>query len=135
MGYGEARSQFLIGNLELLPEKSLVLIEEPETSLHPSAQYEFGAYLVDVSRRRGHQILLTTHSDYVLKALPSESSIYLHRKQNAIVPIVGLTPQRAKSLMAQGHDKALHVLVEDACGKAMVTELIRKESMKWDLQR
>jgi len=126
MGYGEARSQFLIGSLELLPEKSLVLIEEPETSLHPSAQFEFGSYLVDVSRRRGHQILLTTHSEFILEALPSESSVYLHRKQNMIVAIAGLTPLRAKSLMAQGHVKALHVLVEDKCAKGVLTEIIRK---------
>ena len=51
MGYGEARSQYLIRLFEALPNKSLILIEEPEISLHPSAQYKFGCYLVDVSLR------------------------------------------------------------------------------------
>lgn len=126
MGFGEARSQYLINVLEALPDKSLVLIEEPETSLHPSAQYQFGRYLVDVAIRKCHQIILTTHSEFVLEALPSASRIYLNRGSSGIEPIPGLTSQQAKSLMAGGHVKALHVLVEDNCAKAILSEIIRR---------
>jgi len=126
MGYGEGRSQHLIRALELLPEKSLILIEEPETSLHASAQYELGQYLVDVTRRRKHQILLTTHSEFILDALPSQSRVYLSRTATGIVAIPGMTSSQAKSLMSQGHVKALHVLVEDECAKAVLTEIIRR---------
>jgi len=126
MGYGEGRSQYLIATLELVPERSLVLIEEPETSLHPSAQYELGNYLVDVACRRRHQIFLTTHSEFILEALPSQSRTYLNRTTSGIVPIYGLTASQAKSLMAQGHVKALHVFVEDECAKSVLTEIIRR---------
>lgn len=126
MGYGEGRSQYLIAALELVPERSLVLIEEPETSLHPSAQYELGNYLVDVACRRRHQIFLTTHSEFILEALPSQSRVYLNRTGASIVPIAGLTASQAKSLMSQGHVKALHVLVEDECAKSVLTEIIRR---------
>lgn len=125
MGYGEGRSQYLISAIETLPEKSLVLIEEPETSLHPSAQHEFGKYLVDVAIERRHQILITTHSEFILEALPSQSRVYLNRSQQGIDPIIGLTALQAKSLMAHGHVKALHVLVEDDCAKAVLSEMIR----------
>lgn len=124
MGYGEARSQNLINILETLPNKSLVLIEEPETSLHPSAQFQFGKYLIDVSIRKGHQILLTTHSEFILQALPSASRIYLHKISSGIEAIPGLTAQQAKSLMADGHVKALHILVEDECAKAILSNII-----------
>jgi len=126
MGFGEGRAQYLILHLELLPENSLILIEEPETSLHPSAQYEFGKYLVDVSIRKKHQILLTTHSEFILQALPSPSRIYLKRTGNGISTIPGLTSQQAKSLMTEGNVKALIVLVEDDCAKAVLTEIIRR---------
>jgi predicted ATP-dependent endonuclease of OLD family len=46
MGCGEGRIQYIVTELEALKDKSLVLIEEPEKSLHPSAQYNFGRYLV-----------------------------------------------------------------------------------------
>lgn len=127
MGFGEGRIQHLVRKLELLPEKSLVILEEPETSLHPSAQYALGEYLVDVSKNRHHQILLTTHSDFLLEALPSQSRIYLYRDSHgAIRSIVGLTSQQARSLMADGHVKALHILVEDELAKTIITEILRR---------
>jgi hypothetical protein len=126
MGYGEARSQFLIAAMEALPAKSLVLIEEPEISLHPHAQYEFGHYLVDVSARKGHQILLTTHSEPLLSALSSQSRLYLHVGATGVETVSGLTALQARSLMSRGHDKALHVLVEDVVAKAILTEILRR---------
>lgn len=126
MGYGEGRTQYLVSALETFPDKSLVLIEEPETSLHPSAQHEFGKYLVDVAIRKRHQILLTTHSEFILEALPPESRIYLNKKHAGIDTIPGLTALQARSLMAQGHVKALHVLVEDNCAAAILREIIRR---------
>lgn len=126
MGYGEGRSQYLIGRLETLPERSLILIEEPETSLHPSAQYALGRYLVDVAIRKRHQILLTTHSEFILGALPSESRVYLKRTDNGIDLILGLTALQAKSLLTEGQVKALTVLVEDNCAATVLCEIIRR---------
>jgi predicted ATP-dependent endonuclease of OLD family len=126
MGYGEARSQYLIQTIESLPPQSLVLIEEPEISLHSHAQHEFGCYLVDVSSRNGHQVLLTTHSEPLLAALPSESRVYLHAGPQGTEVIRGLTATEANSLMTKGHEKALHVLVEDSAALAILTELIRR---------
>lgn len=126
MGFGEGRAQFMIHALEALPDKSLVLLEEPETSLHPGAQHEFGKYLVDASIRKGHQILLTTHSEYLLRSLHSASRIYLHLDAGNLRQIQGLTASQATSLMTDGRDKALNILVEDDCAKAIVTEMVRR---------
>jgi predicted ATPase len=126
MGYGEGRIAYLVENLELLPEKSLVLIEEPETSLHPSAQHQLGHYLMDVSIRRGHQIILTTHCEYLLRALPGASRVYFHWTGGNLTQVRGLTASQATSLMTGGHDSALVVLVEDCCAKAILSELLRK---------
>ncbi|MFC1888644.1 ATP-dependent endonuclease [Thermodesulfobacteriota bacterium] len=126
MGYGEGRAAYLVSNLEILPDKSLVLIEEPETSLHPSAQHELGKFLIDVSIRKGHQIILTTHSEYLLRGLPSSARIYLYQDAGILRQIRGLTASEATSLMTEGHDKALNILVEDDCAKAIVTEMVRR---------
>jgi len=126
MGFGEGRASYLVATLETLPDKSLVLIEEPETSLHPSAQHELGKFLMDVSIRKGHQVFLTTHSEYLLRALPSAARIFLYQDAEVLRQIHGLTASEATSLMTAGHDKALNVLVEDDCAKAIVTEMIRR---------
>ena len=127
MGFGEGRTQSLLVALEKLPKKSVVLVEEPETSLHPSAQYAFAKYLLDVSIRRGHQIFLTTHSEYVLNALPAASRLYFMRDAtDSIRCLPGLSAAEACSRMTDGAKKALSVLVEDECARAIVRELLRR---------
>ena len=127
MGFGEGRTLNLLATLEKLPDKSLVLIEEPETSLHPSAQHELARYLMEVCCRKGHQIFLTTHSEYLLNALPSESRIYLQRKADGSIRCLpGLTAAEARSLMTSGKTKSLTVLVEDECAKAVLREILRR---------
>jgi predicted ATPase len=125
MGYGEGRVQHLITTLENVPERSLVLIEEPETALHPRSQYQVGCYLIDVAYRRRHQILLTTHSPYLLGALPDESRIYLKWQGDSIVSVPRLSAPQIRSLLSEGHDPVLDVLVEDDCGEALLRELVR----------
>ena len=127
MGFGEGRTQSLVVALEKLPKKSLILVEEPETSLHPGAQYALAKYLMDVSIRRGHQIFLTTHSEYLLNALPAASRLYLMRDAtDSIRCLAGFSAAQARSLMTDGATKALSVLVEDECARAIVRELLRR---------
>jgi predicted ATPase len=126
MGCGEGRVQHFIQELERLPEKSLILLEEPETSLHQSAQFELGRYLIDVCIRRKHQILMTTHAESLLSALPSASRIYLDRSTGTLRPINGLSSAQAACLMANAGNKALHILVEDSVAQAVLREIIRK---------
>lgn len=131
MGCGEGRVQHIIRVMEALPEKSLILLEEPETSLHPSAQHEFAKFLLQICITRKHQIILTTHSEFILQVLPAESRLYLSKTPSGIDLIPGLTASQAKSLMAGGYVKALHVLVEDVCAKCILTEIIRRVDLNF----
>jgi putative ATP-dependent endonuclease of OLD family len=56
-----------------------VVIEEPESFLHPSAQAEFGRMLRLLSDELGIQIILTTHSPHMLNQEDSASNILLAR--------------------------------------------------------
>lgn len=125
MGFGEGRVQHIINVLENLPDRSLVILEEPETSLHPSAQHELGVYLVDVCIQKRHQIFISTHSKYLLTALPEKSRVYLDRTPQGLRWYVGMSTTQAVSLMTGGHDKALYILVEDDVAEAILAELLR----------
>jgi predicted ATPase len=124
MGCGEARIHYLICQLEALPEKSLVILEEPENSLHPSAQYALGTYLLDLVDRKGHQVLMTTHSEMLMRSLPQDSLVYLHKSNSGIEAIPGLTSVQAQSLLSEGYEKALTVFVEDEAAELVLTELL-----------
>ncbi len=57
----------------------IVVVEEPESFLHPSAQSEFGKLIRSLSSELGIQIIVTTHSPYMLNQENSSSNILLSR--------------------------------------------------------
>lgn len=58
----------------------VVIIEEPESFLHPSAQAEFGRILQDLSEEYKIQLICTTHSPYLLSHKSPKSNILINRK-------------------------------------------------------
>lgn len=58
----------------------IVIIEEPESFLHPSAQAEFGRVLQDLSQELEIQVIATTHSPYLLSHHNPKSNLLLKRK-------------------------------------------------------
>jgi putative ATP-dependent endonuclease of the OLD family len=58
----------------------IVVVEEPECFLHPSAQSEFGRFLATLSSELGVQIIVTTHSPYMLNREDPGSNILLCRE-------------------------------------------------------
>jgi putative ATP-dependent endonuclease of OLD family len=58
----------------------VVLIEEPESFLHPSAQAEFGRVLIDLANELKIQTIVTTHSPYMLCQKKTSSNVLLGRK-------------------------------------------------------
>ena len=57
----------------------IVMIEEPECYLHPQAQAEFGRILQDLANEFKIQIIVTTHSPYMLSFENPESNILIER--------------------------------------------------------
>ena len=58
----------------------ILVIEEPESFLHPSAQAEFGRILQDLSAEFDVQVISTTHSPYMLSKDKPTSNVLLERK-------------------------------------------------------
>lgn len=56
------------------------MIEEPECFLHPSAQAEFGRILRDLAEEFQVQVIITTHSPYMLSHQNPASNILLNRR-------------------------------------------------------
>lgn len=58
----------------------ILVIEEPESFLHPSAQAEFGRLIQDLCEEFKVQVLVATHSPYFLSQQRPESNVLLCRK-------------------------------------------------------
>jgi energy-coupling factor transporter ATP-binding protein EcfA2 len=63
----------------------VMIVEEPESFLHPSAQAEFGRILHDLAEEFQVQVIVTTHSPYLLNLQSPSSNIlferHTHKKQ------------------------------------------------------
>ena len=128
MGFGEGRILYTIDKLETCPEQSLFILEEPETSLHESAQYEFAKYLLDVCNRRHHQIILSTHSSVILNALPPEARKLITRDANGVEIHHKISACHVRSILSSGYIRELDICVEDVFAKILLTEAIRTKN-------
>jgi predicted ATPase len=126
-GFGEGRVIHTIRLLESCPAQSLVILEEPETSLHENAQYEFVKYLMDVSFRRGHQIFFSTHSSGMISALPTEGRKMLSRTDNGVRVYDRLSSVHLRNALTEGHEGHIIVCVEDEFAQSLLREIIRSK--------
>ncbi|MCE4027253.1 AAA family ATPase [Microbacterium sp. Au-Mic1] len=72
-GAGEASIIRIVGEIEAVDDGALVLIEEVENGLHPIATQRLVEYLIEVAKRKGCQVIFTTHSNAALKPLPGDA--------------------------------------------------------------
>ena len=67
--HGQRQLLTLLTQLIVAPPHSLVMIEEPEISLHPKAQALLPLLFADVIRKHEKQVIVTTHSSILVLAL------------------------------------------------------------------
>nr|WP_116576355.1 AAA family ATPase [Ralstonia pickettii] len=127
MGAGEQKVIRLIQALEALEPKSLVLLEEPEITLHPDAQRGLAWYLMSLARRKGHQILVATHSADLFESLPVEARVLLARTKQGVT-VVPKAPAIAAARALSGIAKTNKdlILVEDVVGQEFLCEILRR---------
>ncbi|WP_319568956.1 ATP-dependent nuclease [Cohaesibacter marisflavi] len=106
----------------------LLLVDEPDSHLHPIAQERLIAVLSKAAQLFGTQVILATHSPSVVRALPAETNV-IWMKDGAVQPNGNET---ARNLMGWGLlDKQILLMTEDT-GTAMLRSIL----LQWpDLER
>ncbi len=106
------------------PKNSLILIDEIETSLHPRAQRRLMRDLATIARLNELQIIITTHSPYVLEELPDAARIYLMEGAEGKRPVTGVSPEFAMTRMDEEAHPECDIYVEDNRAKALLGEIL-----------
>jgi hypothetical protein len=107
-----------------LARYSLILIDEIESSLHPRAQRRLIRDLAERCRQKEIQIILTTHSPYVLEELPFEARKYILETKDTKKIVSGVSPQFAMTKMDDENYPECDLYVEDDAAKTLLSELI-----------
>jgi predicted ATPase len=89
-GFGLNQLAYLLTQLALTPEESILAIDEPEIHLHPGAQIKLMDVLVEEALDKQKTLLLATHSEHIVyhtltliglkKLKPDQLSIYHFEK-------------------------------------------------------
>ncbi len=122
-GAGETTVAELLKND--FPRHSLVLIDEIESSLHPRAQRRLIRDLATAARQLELQVILTTHSPYVLEEVPPEARVCIIQTPAGDREVVyGVSPEFAMTKMDDVQHSACDLYVEDVAAKTMLTEIL-----------
>lgn len=107
-----------------LPRNGLILIDEIESSLHPRAQRRLIRDLAEVARVRECQIILSTHSPYILEELPLKARNYILETGRTKEIVTGVSPQFAMTKMDDEPHPQCELFVEDEGAKTMLAEIL-----------
>lgn len=128
-GSGEFSVVKLVTTVMKCEERTLVLLDEPEVSLHPGAQERLMIFLGEQAKKNKHQIVISTHSPALLRTLPPQAIKVLAMDPKS--GKIGVIRQEALPEEAFFHlgvpsaDKA-RVVVEDRLAKAIVEKALRQ---------
>lgn len=94
---GTLRAVSIIAAVEGAPKGSVLIIEEPEQNLHPWAVRSLIEHIRGAIKRKGLQVLVTTHSQQVLEVVDPEEVILTKRSVSKGTQFYRLKDVMAKS--------------------------------------
>ena len=69
VGFGVSQVLPVITMLMSAPEKSIILLEQPELHLHPNAQAALADLMLEVAETRNLQLIVESHSEHIVRRL------------------------------------------------------------------
>lgn len=126
-GAGEDSMLDVFKLLQSIPDQSLLVIDEVENSLHPQAQRRFIRYLLKLTRVKKLQIILSTHSPFVLEELPPIARIMLVKLLDQKDILYGVSTEYALSTIDDVPHPELHAYLEDSEAVALFWEILRNQ--------
>jgi predicted ATPase len=111
-----------------LPQYGLIIIDEIESSLHPRTQRRLIRDLAVAARERECQIIISTHSPYVLEELPLSARTYILETGGTKTLVAGVSPQFALTQMDDVRHPECEVYVEDERAAVWLREILSRHS-------
>lgn len=128
MGAGEFYVCQFIWSLSNAPDKSIILIEEPENFLHCEAQKKLLELIYEFSLKKEIQFLITTHSPTLLDNTDIYSRILIKQDLKNIVSISDCETWLANSVLGTKIQNKIEILVEDNMSSLLLKEIIANKN-------
>lgn len=130
-GSGEFAVVRLVVDVMAAPERSLILLDEPEVSLHPGAQEKLMDFLFEQVKIKKHQIVMATHSPALIRSLPPPAIKVMSADQRTgrIEILTQLaSPAEAFFHIGEPLPGKKTILVEDGLARDIILRVIRAKN-------
>jgi predicted ATPase len=127
-GSGESAAAFLVHSVLNAEDGSILLLDEPETSLHPTAQSRMLEFICHYAVRKSLQVIVATHSIHLAEPLPREAVRVLRLSHSGRVSISDKYTAREALHEVASLPPGRTVLVEDERAKTLVLARLRAAS-------
>jgi predicted ATPase len=124
-GSGELAVVNYVLSLEDLSKYDILLLDEPETSLHPGAQQRMLEHLLEIVKEKLIQVIISTHSPTFVQLLPPEALVVLEETEFGIAPRPGPTKDSAFERLGFVEKNKITILTEDKLLEALTNRAIR----------
>jgi len=120
-GSGEIAAVSAVVQILKAPPESLILLDEPETSLHPGAQRALLRFLLERIKHDKHQVVISTHSMEFLRGLPQNAiKVFEDNGAGRSRVLSQSSPSAALKRLGKPPENVRRVLVEDAIAAILV---------------
>jgi predicted ATPase len=127
-GSGETAIVILVHKIFDAPEESLILLDEPETSLHSGAQKRLMSFLLEQCIKKKHQVIISTHSPFLIENMPDKSiKVFSTLRSNGkfIINNDRSYKEAFYELEIENKSKKI-ILVEDKTAKIVLDKILEK---------
>lgn len=125
-GSGEFAVTLLVNQIMNAPNASLILLDEPEVSLHPAAQLRLMSFLNTVCLKNKHQVVISTHSSSIVSNLPQEAIklFNLNSTSGKVGIVENVSPEEAFFTLGDRLSKKT-IFVEDKLAQKFIEKALK----------
>lgn len=126
-GSGEVAVVQLVTNVMKAKDETLILLDEPEVSLHPSAQKRLQEFLVEQIKIKRHQIIVSSHSPKIIEGLPSSAiKLFADNGYGKFKVLPDISYQEAFYDISGNISDKITLICEDFSAKVLLEKILNK---------
>ena len=124
-GSGEAAVARIVHEVYCSKPGRLLLLDEPETSLHPGAQERLLMFLLKKVSEKSLQVLISTHSPAFVRNLPKEAiQVFSLNTENRVQVTPNVSADEAFYVLGHPLESQHHLIVEDRLSKTILDAVL-----------